>query len=176
MAMRGTDAPSRVDVARTFTLGRHWQSLVRGCLLQAGIGWMDAQSLIEDRSVGGMPVADYLAAGRCIRQWEALRDRLRRRWRRLPAPEVELDPDPFASAAARVAAGGYVFDEVVWLAEQLVERGEPPVMLPNYEDGDFWRAVDAAPRDGGRMLADYLRGLPNGVPEVARESPLWGQG
>lgn len=54
-----------------------------------------------------------------------------------------------------IAGGSSVFSALAWLAENLAEQGEPPVVLPGKYDPRFWEAVTAASEGNPSAFASY---------------------
>ena len=69
-----TPGLTRADVAMIVTRGQAWRDALHRSLAQLGLDWLDADSLMEDYSVGGMDLDLYWRAQRVIREHRDMRE------------------------------------------------------------------------------------------------------
>ena len=67
---------TRADVAMIVTRGQAWRDALHRDLAQLGLEWPDADSLMEDCSVGGMDLDLYWRAQRVIREHRDMQETL----------------------------------------------------------------------------------------------------
>ena len=67
---------TRADVAMIVTRGQAWRDALHRDLAQLGLEWPDADSLMEDCSVGGMDLNLYWRAQRVIREHRDMQETL----------------------------------------------------------------------------------------------------
>lgn len=137
-------------IAMTVVRGQAWRDALHRDLAQLGLDWLDAESLMEDYSVGGMDLELYWRAQRVIREHREMRDIL---LNSQGIDDGETAADLVHAAARRIADGEDLFVVRCALAVDLARRGMGPVLLPTMFDPDLWEAIDS--RDPQRIEA-YL--------------------
>ena len=145
-----TPGLTRADVAMIVTRGQAWRDALHRSLAQLGLDWLDADSLMEDYSVGGMDLDLYWRAQRVIREHRDMRDAL------LDAGRIADGASRQAlieAASRRIAAGEDLFAVHCGLTIDLARRGMGQVLLPTVFDPALWEAVDS--HDPQRIAA-YL--------------------
>ena len=71
-----TPGLTRADVAMIVTRGQAWRDALHRSLAQLGLDWLDADSLMEDYSVGGMDLDLYWRAQRVIGEHRDMQETL----------------------------------------------------------------------------------------------------
>lgn len=141
---------TRADVAMIVTRGQAWRDALHRDLAQLGLEWPDADSLMEDYSVGGMDLDLYWRAQRVIGEHRDMQETLFHANRIADGASRRT---LIEAAAERIAAGEDLFAVRCGLAVDLARRGMGQVLLPTVFDPRLWEAVDS--RDP-RRIAAYL--------------------
>lgn len=141
---------TRADVAMIVTRGQAWRDALHRDLAQLGLEWPDADSLMEDYSVGGMDLDLYWRAQRVIGEHRDMQEALFHAGRIADGASRRT---LIEAAAERIAAGEDLFAVRCGLAVDLARRGMGQVLLPTVFDPRLWEAVDS--RDP-RRIAAYL--------------------
>ncbi|WP_311473126.1 hypothetical protein [uncultured Actinomyces sp.] len=145
-----TPGLTRADVAMIVTRGQAWRDALHRDLAQLGLEWLEADSLMEDYSVGGMDLDLYWRAQRVIREHRDMQEALFHASRIADGASRHT---LIEAAAERIAAGEDLFAVRCGLAVDLARRGMGQVLLPTVFDPRLWEAVDS--RDP-RRIAAYL--------------------
>lgn len=162
------DPAFRRRLARKLAHSRVYEQETLAELAQLGLPWAEAFELLHDRSVAGMPLDQYRAARAIVRRRKQLRSRLYHRDMRQAPPISDLHPRPFDQTEQLLASGTDLFAALAWLAEQLAEHGEPPIVLPGHYDQALWDAVAATHNGAIGELSSYLSSLPESTVELPR--------
>lgn len=122
---------TRADVAMIVTRGRAWRDALHRDLAQLGLEWPDADSLMEDCSVGGMDLDLYWRAQRVIGEHRDMQEALFHAGRIADGASRRT---LIEAAAERIAAGEDLFAVRCGLAVDLARRGMGQVLLPTMFD------------------------------------------
>ncbi|XKH58343.1 hypothetical protein LG293_17100 (plasmid) [Citricoccus nitrophenolicus] len=137
--------------SRLWSRGRRWEDSVRGDLVQLGLSWEDADSILHDRSVGGMSLDTYRDARHIVGLHKAARKKMRPDLP--PVRDGRTAKSLVRQAAKRVATGQDFFAARVELAVELTSRGMAEILLPQRFDSKLWDAIES---QDAKVIESYL--------------------